>query len=87
MSERPYITCQELIDFLHMYLDGELPPDRAAEFDRHLSVCVSCVNYIQTYKIALGLGRAAFEDPASPVGPEVPAELVSAILAVGRRQP
>jgi len=84
MSTRPYITCRELIEFLHLYLDGELPPDRRAEFDRHLSVCESCVHYIETYKTASALGRNAWTEPEAPVGEEVPEELVYAILAAGR---
>jgi anti-sigma factor RsiW len=85
MQDRPYITCQELIDFLHLYLDGELPAERRGEFDRHLSACDSCVRYIETYKTTVLLGRATFRDPAAPVGPEVPEELVAAILAAQRR--
>ncbi len=87
MPERPYITCQELIDFLRLYLDGELPADRAEEFDRHLSVCDSCVQYLETYKTTVLLGRAAFLDPDAPAGDEVPEELVAAILTVQRRTP
>jgi hypothetical protein len=26
MSARPYITCNELIEFLHLYVSGELEP-------------------------------------------------------------
>ncbi|HTD53471.1 MAG TPA: zf-HC2 domain-containing protein [Thermoanaerobaculia bacterium] len=81
MSTRPYITCRELIEFLHLYLDGELPLDRRAEFDRHLAVCDSCVHYIETYKTASALGHNAWTAPEAPVGEEVPEELVSAILA------
>lgn len=88
MEERPYITCRELIDFLHLYLSGELPPDRATEFERHLAVCPSCVAYIQTYREAAALGRAAFaadpETSADEVG--VPEELVRAILAAAGRR-
>jgi len=84
MSNRPYITCRELIEFLHLYLDGELPPDRRAEFDRHLSVCESCVHYIETYKTTIALGRRAWPEPEAPVGKEVPEELVAAILSARR---
>jgi len=84
MSTRPYITCRELIEFLHLYLDQELPPDRRAEFDRHLAVCDSCVHYIETYKTASALGRNAWTDPEAPVGEDVPEELVTAILAARR---
>jgi anti-sigma factor RsiW len=84
MSTRPYITCRELIEFLHLYIDGELPLDRRAEFDRHLSVCDSCVHYIETYKTASALARNAWTEPEAPVGEDVPEELVSAILAARR---
>jgi anti-sigma factor RsiW len=84
MSQGPYITCRELIDFLHLYLDGELPPGRAIEFERHLSVCDSCVHYLATYKTTIALGKAACGDLDSPVGPEVPGDLVAAILTARR---
>jgi anti-sigma factor RsiW len=84
MPEPPYITCQELIDFLHLYLEGGLPADRREEFERHLSVCDSCVRYLDTYKKTILLERAAFEDPSAGVGPDVPEELVAAILSVQR---
>lgn len=84
MRDRPYITCRELTEFLHLYLDGDLPPEGAAEFERHLSVCEACVNYLSTYKKAIALGKAACGDPESPVGAEVPRELVGAILSALR---
>ncbi|MEP6770127.1 MAG: zf-HC2 domain-containing protein [Acidobacteriota bacterium] len=85
MEDRPYITCRELIEFLYLYLGGELPSERVAEFDRHLNVCPSCVAYIETYKETAALGRQAFQDLEQPVGTAVPEELVSAILSVRRK--
>jgi anti-sigma factor RsiW len=82
VEERPYITCRELLDFLHLYLDGELPADRAAEFERHLAVCEPCRSYIVEYRQTVSLGRSAFaasEDPA-----DAPRELVEAILRARR---
>jgi anti-sigma factor RsiW len=84
MSDRPYITCRELIEFLHLYVSGELPPDRVEEFERHLSVCPSCVNYLQTYRDTIALGKAAFEDPDRPAEECAPEELVSAVLRARR---
>ena len=85
-DKRPYITCRELIEFLHLYLDGELPPDRVAEFERHLSVCDSCVNYIKTYQEAVALGKAACRDWDAPAANEFPEELVAAVLSAHRRE-
>jgi anti-sigma factor RsiW len=58
-SERPYITCRELIDFLYLYLEGELPEDRQVEFERHLAVCTPCREYIHQYQESIKLGKAA----------------------------
>ncbi len=86
MDNRPYITCRELIEFLHLYLDGELTPDRVEEFERHLSVCDSCVNYLKTYREAIALGKAACRDWDAPAANEFPEELVGAVLSARRRE-
>jgi len=76
-AERPYITCHELLDFLYLYLENELPDDRRAEFERHLAVCDPCREYIRQYRDTIRLGRSAYLDPGAT---EVPEELVQAIL-------
>jgi anti-sigma factor RsiW len=80
MSERPYITCRELIEFLHLYVSGELARHRIEEFERHLAVCSSCVNYLRSYRDTITLGKAAFTDPDQPAEKCAPEELVSAVL-------
>jgi anti-sigma factor RsiW len=80
-ADRPYITCRELIDFLYLYLEDELPKDRRHEFERHLGVCPSCRAYIREYQEAVRLGRAAFAEPEALAEEAAPAELVRAILA------
>ena len=71
------ITCKELIAFLADYLDGALPQETNAEFERHLAVCDSCVQYIATYRetirMAKGVEELPIEDP--------PEDLVKAIVA------
>jgi predicted anti-sigma-YlaC factor YlaD len=85
MNDRPYITCRELIEFLYLYLSGELPADRVAEFERHLSVCPSCVEYIASYRETVALAKRTLANSDQPVGDLVPEELVTAILTVRRR--
>jgi len=82
----PYITCRQLIEFLADYLDGELDPGQRREFDRHLAVCPSCVNYLESYKAAVAMGKAAFCAPPDAPAPGVPEELVTAILAARRQR-
>jgi anti-sigma factor RsiW len=70
------LTCQELIEFLAAYVDGELAAEERARFDRHLAVCPHCVDYLHGYRESIRLGKAAAADVD-----EVPEELVDAILA------
>ena len=79
-KDRPYITCHELLDFLYLYLEDELPEDRKAEFERHLAVCQPCRDYIRQYQESILLGKAAFADPVAPTALDTPEALVQAIL-------
>lgn len=81
------MTCRELADFLMDYLAEELPGDVRAAFDRHLSLCPNCVAYMATYRTTIELGRRAFADEDAEVAPEVPPELVRAILAAWKPDP
>ena len=73
------LTCQEVIEFLFAYVEGELPAAERARFDQHLAVCPHCVDYVQGYRESIRLGKAAFAEVD-----EVPEELVDAILAARR---
>lgn len=76
------VPCRELIGFLLDYLEGALPPDDRAAFDRHLRRCASCVAYLDSYRRTVDAARRAFPppDPEAEVA-AMPPELVSAILA------
>jgi anti-sigma factor RsiW len=76
---RPYMTCQEVLDFLMAYLDGELTPDQHHEFERHLNVCPSCVNYLNSYRATVALGKAVMGAPGEPAAGSVPEGLIRAI--------
>ena len=75
------ITCRELIEFLMAYLDGELPGEERDRFEEHLAVCPACVAYMKTYEQSVRLGRKAFGDASGSASPDVPEDLVKAILA------
>ena len=72
-----YITCRELISFLDDYLAGEVAGPRLELFERHLSRCASCREYLKSYRETIRLARAATTHPAVE---EVPPELLTAIL-------
>jgi anti-sigma factor RsiW len=73
------ITCRDFIEFLMAYLSGDLPGEQQSEFDRHLSMCPSCVAYLKTYEQTVRLGKAALTD--DPLPGDVPEEMIEAILA------
>lgn len=83
LNAKPYITCQQLIDFIGAYRDSELAPEERAEFERHLSVCPSCVAYLSTYEKTVFLSKRLGSEPAPE---DVPEALVQAILASRSRQ-
>lgn len=76
------MTCREVLDFLMAYVDGELSAETRAEFERHLSVCPPCVDYLDSYRRTVALERQACHHCAddAAIG-ELPEELVRAILA------
>ena len=75
------MTCRELSDFIGDYLTGELPGTVHTGFERHLELCPNCRRYLRSYEETVKLGRHAFDDPNALLPPDVPEELVAAILA------
>lgn len=41
------LTCRELVELVTDYLEGALPPEDAARFERHLAVCPGCTTYVE----------------------------------------
>jgi len=74
------MTCQEFTDFIADYLSGDLSAEVRRAFEHHLDLCPNCVNYIASYKAAIELGRGALSADETDVPPDVPEDLVRAIL-------
>lgn len=75
------LTCREFVAFLDDYVAGELPEDRAAVFEAHLSACPPCVAYVNGYRLTVELGREALRISDARLPDDVPDELLRAILA------
>jgi anti-sigma factor RsiW len=82
-----FLSCRELIEFLHEYLDGDLPADARRRFEAHLAVCPPCRDYLESYRRTVSLTAEAWEScgPDDPIPDEVPEELVRAVLAARPR--
>lgn len=86
-TEKPFIPCREVLEFLWAYVAGELPPERVHEFDRHLSRCDSCVAYLDSYRKTIELSRGSFrEEVCEPAAEDMPEDLIQAVLAARRKE-
>ncbi len=75
------INCRQFEDFIIDYLEDDLERRQKTIFELHLKVCRDCRGYLEAYKRAVEIGRAAFDDPEGLVPEDVPKDLVRAVLA------
>lgn len=74
------MTCKEICDFIAAFLDEDLPDEQRAIFEKHLSMCPPCKDYIDGYRRTIECGKGACEKETEQVCKEVPEALVEAIL-------
>jgi len=71
--------CQECIELLVDYLEGDLPPERARALEIHLELCPSCVCFLRTYKGTVDVARNLPVD-------EIPPELIRRLIDFLKRE-
>ena len=69
--------CQECIDLLVDYLEGELSPERARALEIHLDLCPACVAFVRTYKGTVDVARTL---PLDEIPPELTQRLLDFLL-------
>jgi len=79
------MRCREFVDLIIDYLEETLPKPQRLEFDRHMSGCSACVAYLKSYRETIRLERTLRRGPEDPPGPDLPEDLVQAILAARRK--
>ena len=52
-------SCQECVDILRAYLDGEMSPEEESHLKAHLGDCPPCVDFLEQYKSMPGLCKKA----------------------------
>ena len=45
------INCNELVELVTDYLEGRLSSVETARFERHLSTCQGCTNYVEQMRL------------------------------------
>ena len=74
------MKCREFVEFLMEYLDGGLGASERSVFECHIEDCPACMNYLASYRETVRLGHSVCA-PDAEVPPDVPEELVQAILS------
>ncbi len=74
------ITCKEFEDFVLRYCDNELTERQRSLFERHLSFCRECREYLVAYQRTMEVSREAFLSSDDLVPDDVPKDLIKAIL-------
>ena len=75
------MNCRECTEFILRYLEGDLPPDEHASFERHMAHCPPCERYLAQYRLTVRAGKTACGDTDPAISGAVPEELIRAILA------
>ncbi len=60
------MTCKDLVELVTAYLDGALPGDDRARFERHLGVCPGCQAYVEQMRQTITLVGGLREDDVPP---------------------
>lgn len=80
------MTCQQFIEFLMRYLDGELTGEERQIFEEHLEKCPPCVAYLDTYRQTIRFSQFACAARDDEPCAAIPERLVQAIVAACRKQ-
>ena len=70
----PHVArCDECVELLVDYLEGELPPQRARALEIHLDLCPACVAFVNTYRGTVDVARTLHAE-------DIPPELTQRLL-------
>jgi anti-sigma factor RsiW len=69
------LSCQQLVELVTDYLEGQLDPDREGALDAHLELCDGCEAYVEQMRQAVIALRRLGDD-----GEEISAQTRQAVL-------
>ena len=74
-AETAQMTCKELVEVITEYLEGTLPAEDRARFERHLAKCEGCHAYLDQMRETI---RALGHLPPESLSPEAERALLDA---------
>jgi anti-sigma factor RsiW len=75
MTEDQTLTCQELVELVTAYLEGDLSPSDRSRFEDHIAVCDGCTNYLEQMRTTIRVTGMLTPESLSE---EASTELISA---------
>jgi putative zinc finger protein len=64
------LTCQELVELVTDYLEGNLPPRDRDRFEQHVILCDGCGFYLEQMRTTIALTGSLTEDSITPQAQE-----------------
>ena len=72
LRRRNPLVCQRVVELVTDYLEGVMPPQERARFERHIADCPNCRRYLAQMRTTLAvLGRIEAEAVAPDVMDEM----------------
>jgi len=73
--------CQDVFALLSEYVDRDLPPGTCEELDRHIQACAPCVEFVESLRKSVKLGKTFGSDVTAPPVPQALREALRAAYA------
>lgn len=81
LRRRRDVVCQQLVEMVTDYLEGDLDPAERAAVERHLANCDHCTGYVQQVRAMLVLTAGLSRTDDAPDG------LLDTLAALYRNRP
>ena len=84
-SRRPDMACEDVVQLITAYLDGDVPYDTRAEVDEHLDGCDGCRNVLAQWRTIIALAGRLTEADVDNTDEITRDRLISTIRGLRRR--
>jgi anti-sigma factor RsiW len=54
------MTCEQIVDLLVEYVEGELDSAITESVEKHVSECPDCEHFVNTYTVTIAMAERAF---------------------------